>query len=343
MEPISESDSSDQVFPQTPTIRRNRSRRNNFQDQFQDSTENRDPERKIIIVGYPFTGSKTLTSALSILGYRCADETTHFTDHLEFWYKIANCTQQDPNIFKRMYEDYDVISGAPLIYFWEYILKCFPKSKIIFLNKEQDRWIDEATEMFNDYFYSYEHLALSCNLIFPNWLIKKFCRRLYVILAVTRWNFNQLLGPFNCDCNLMTGDLAAYIFLVFFQRCNWVENFNQIENLNSTSNSDNESPRNSQNEGGKNNNSNNNNSKKILINYLNSFKKPNLSKMLLLKKYTEHNQYINYIMPQCSEMANFFEMAKGIKQNGKNFLMKFCAFRHFFKVFQHFFFNKLIS
>ena len=84
---------------------------------------------KIIVAGYPKTGTKTMTEALEKLGYVVYDHYDHFYYHGKEWNKLLTTggTTED---FKRMYKDVDVVVDSPCYYFWQEIHKAFPDAKV---------------------------------------------------------------------------------------------------------------------------------------------------------------------------------------------------------------------
>ena len=84
---------------------------------------------KVIVAGYPKTGTKSMVLALTILGYKVYDFVEHFHYHREDWNKILTSggTTED---FKRMYENVDAVTDGPPYYFWEEISKAFPDAKV---------------------------------------------------------------------------------------------------------------------------------------------------------------------------------------------------------------------
>lgn len=218
-------------------------------------------KKKILIVGYHATDVKILNNALSLLGLNCCDYNTHFTKHLDTWFEIANCQKQDPHIFKHLYHDYDVISHAPALIFWEYIYKCYPESYVILLEKDQVKWLDDVIHQFNLYFYSYE-LVLS--IIFPDFLLKFLSPRLYKIIKLMEWNYTAMCGNFKIE-NLNLIDTLGWTLFSWLKKSRFNPKI------------------------------------KLVDQYLESHSNLPVSKMILLKKYTEHNEYIKFIMHKKDE------------------------------------------
>jgi len=84
---------------------------------------------KVILAGYPKTGIKTMSNALSLLGYKVFDFMEHFWYHGKDWNRmlIHGGSVED---FKTMYEDVDAITDAPVFFFWEQIHQAFPDALV---------------------------------------------------------------------------------------------------------------------------------------------------------------------------------------------------------------------
>ena len=84
---------------------------------------------KIIVAGLPKTGTKTVATALRLLGYNVYDLMEHYQYHRNEWINIYsnNATSLD---FQQMYKDVDAVTDLPACGFWEDILRAFPDSKV---------------------------------------------------------------------------------------------------------------------------------------------------------------------------------------------------------------------
>ena len=74
---------------------------------------------KVILVRYSKTGTKTITAALTKLGYRVYDSES-FIPHGKEWINIFNGNGSEAD-FKRMYENADAVSDKPPCTFWKEI------------------------------------------------------------------------------------------------------------------------------------------------------------------------------------------------------------------------------
>ena len=84
---------------------------------------------KIIVAGFPKTGTKSVHLALKQLGYTVCD-------HLEnFWYfdkKWEHILREGGTIkdFQEMYDNFDVVMDSPAYFFWKEIHSAFPAAKV---------------------------------------------------------------------------------------------------------------------------------------------------------------------------------------------------------------------
>ena len=99
---------------------------------------------KIICVGYWKTGTKSMTKALTTLGYNVYDfeEQIMYLKHL--WDKFFDGTVTDQDIYEA-FKDVDVIIDGPTVAFWSEIYKVFPEAKVSsFVKLERMVHFDDA-------------------------------------------------------------------------------------------------------------------------------------------------------------------------------------------------------
>ena len=84
---------------------------------------------KIIVAGYPKTGTKTMDAALQTLGFSVYGHTDNLSRLEQEWKKILleGGSIED---FRNMYADVDATSDVPACFFWEEILAAFPDAKV---------------------------------------------------------------------------------------------------------------------------------------------------------------------------------------------------------------------
>jgi len=84
---------------------------------------------KVILAGYPKTGTKTVANALTSLGYNVYDYMEHFWYHRKEWNKILT---EGGNVedFQRMYQQVDAVTDTPVYFFWEQIHQAFPDALV---------------------------------------------------------------------------------------------------------------------------------------------------------------------------------------------------------------------
>ena len=88
---------------------------------------------KVICAGYPKTGTKSLSAALTELGYRVFDYEEQFRYCGRRLQTLMDDGLQTQDI-REMYEDVDVVIDIPSSGFWEEIHKAFPDAKVRIVN-----------------------------------------------------------------------------------------------------------------------------------------------------------------------------------------------------------------
>lgn len=84
---------------------------------------------KVIVAGFPKTGTKSMNWALSALGYKVYDYPENVYLLQKEYKKIFHegwCTED----FRKMYEDVDAVVDTPAFFFWEELAKAFPDAKV---------------------------------------------------------------------------------------------------------------------------------------------------------------------------------------------------------------------
>ena len=95
---------------------------------------------KIIGAGLSKTGTKTLASALRILGYKVYDHAEHIEMHADDWLAIYR-GKKAPD-FPAMYEGVDAVTDLPAAFWYEEILEAFPDAKVILTVRDNDEmWV----------------------------------------------------------------------------------------------------------------------------------------------------------------------------------------------------------
>jgi len=84
---------------------------------------------KILCVGLWKTGTKSLSKALSLLGYNVYDYEEQYLYLKSIWVKFFDGTITDHDIYEA-FKDIDVLIDGPVIVFWEEIYKVFPDAKV---------------------------------------------------------------------------------------------------------------------------------------------------------------------------------------------------------------------
>lgn len=88
---------------------------------------------KVLCVGFWKTGTKSLSKALTHLGYNVYDYEEQITDLRHIWEKFFNGTISDTEIYEA-FKDIDVLIDGPVIVLWEEIYRVFPDAKVCVYN-----------------------------------------------------------------------------------------------------------------------------------------------------------------------------------------------------------------
>ena len=89
---------------------------------------------KLICAGLPKTGTKSLASALRILGYSVHDWEEQHSYHLDE-YLDALQGKHMPD-FAKMYANVDAITDSPACLFWDEIWAAFPEAKVLLMTRD---------------------------------------------------------------------------------------------------------------------------------------------------------------------------------------------------------------
>ncbi|CAK8677506.1 uncharacterized protein LOC143446744 [Clavelina lepadiformis] len=95
---------------------------------------------KVVVAGYTKTGTKSMSAALSELGFNVYDYLDHFWYHGDKWAKILSSSGGSIEDFKEMYHSVDAVTDSPAYKFWEEILQAFPDAKVILTSRDEDSW-----------------------------------------------------------------------------------------------------------------------------------------------------------------------------------------------------------
>ncbi|XP_076804510.1 uncharacterized protein LOC143448590 [Clavelina lepadiformis] len=102
---------------------------------------------KVIVAGDAKTGTTTMCTALTILGYKTYDFFEHYSYHGDDWNKLLE-SGGSVDDFRRMYQDVDAVTDVPACYFWEQIHEAFPDAKIILSIRDEDAWYKSFSKQF---------------------------------------------------------------------------------------------------------------------------------------------------------------------------------------------------
>jgi len=96
---------------------------------------------KVICAGYPKTGTKSLSAALTDLGYKVFD----YEEQFRYCGRRLQSLMDDglpTEEIREMFEDVDVVIDIPSSCLWEEIYKAFPEAKVILTERRsEDVWL----------------------------------------------------------------------------------------------------------------------------------------------------------------------------------------------------------
>ena len=106
---------------------------------------------KIICAGFPKTGTKSMANALTHLGFQVHDFEEHLEYNLDNYLKFFDGAVGE-EVFTEMYEDVDVVVDQPACTLWNILLRQFPESKVILMERESaESWFTSYYGMLENY------------------------------------------------------------------------------------------------------------------------------------------------------------------------------------------------
>ena len=151
---------------------------------------------KVICAGLSKTGTKSLASALRILGHNVYDFPEHIDIHLDEWLALYR-GEKAPD-FVSMYEGVDAVTDLPAAFWYEEILKVFPEAKIILTVRDNDEvWVQSWVK----------HLRMTREL-------GVFSKLAYLLFAKPR----ILLDLFNAQAQAVYGSINPTATALFKKR-----------------------------------------------------------------------------------------------------------------------------
>ncbi|KAK3727958.1 hypothetical protein QZH41_004903 [Actinostola sp. cb2023] len=96
---------------------------------------------KVICAGLLKTGTKSLASALRVLGYTVHDNEEQLVNHLDEYLQAFDGKQMPD--FAAMYADVDAVIASPACFFWKEILDAFPDAKVVLMVRDSEKvWLE---------------------------------------------------------------------------------------------------------------------------------------------------------------------------------------------------------
>nr|CAB3261762.1 uncharacterized protein LOC100177270 [Phallusia mammillata] len=94
---------------------------------------------KVILAGYPKTGTKTMAAVFTMLGYNNYDYLENYFYLHKEWLKIFDGSATNEDI-RKMFGDVDALTDTPVCLYWEELHQAFPEAKIILTTRDEDSW-----------------------------------------------------------------------------------------------------------------------------------------------------------------------------------------------------------
>nr|CAB3262191.1 uncharacterized protein LOC100178565 [Phallusia mammillata] len=102
---------------------------------------------KVILAGYPKTGTKTMAAAFTMLGFNNYDYMENYFYLHKEWMKIFDGSATNEDI-RRMFDGVDSLTDAPTCIYWEELQEAFPEAKIILTTRDEDSWYKSLINQF---------------------------------------------------------------------------------------------------------------------------------------------------------------------------------------------------
>ena len=124
-------------------------------------------EVRVLCLGMSRTGTMSLRAAFSQLGYQGV---YHYRvpaiekpSHSDFWLKALRTKYEEHGTvtrrdFDTVYDDYEVITDSPSVFFCRELLDAYPDAKVILQTRPMDIWFKSHVAniwSFNDEYYGY--------------------------------------------------------------------------------------------------------------------------------------------------------------------------------------------
>lgn len=99
---------------------------------------------EVINAGFSKTGTKTMNTALTILGYNVCDAPEAGYRHYREWWKIQN-GEEPRKVLRKMFDKnnqwgYTAVVDLPHNIFWDVLSDEFPEAKVILVLRDEDKW-----------------------------------------------------------------------------------------------------------------------------------------------------------------------------------------------------------
>ena len=123
---------------------------------------------KYIYAGFPKCGTKTMARVFTNLGLRVHDFEDSLLYSLDDWLLFCRTRGTSSksickDILYRIFKDFDVVTDAPGVLFWNELMEVFPEAKVIFWERDEDQWWKSFERQMNEWtplIYPYPDLVM---------------------------------------------------------------------------------------------------------------------------------------------------------------------------------------
>ena len=143
---------------------------------------------KLICAGASKTGSKSISYALRILGFKVFDFDDQLLHYMSEWHDLFSGKQMPD--FYRMFKDVDVVIDFPCNFFYEELMEAFPEAKVILSVRSdgEDAWAKSLKHQ--------QTISNNSYLTKVRWLVPTYDKMLYVL---RRWRM-AMYGTADPNC-----------------------------------------------------------------------------------------------------------------------------------------------
>lgn len=139
---------------------------------------------KVLVLGFPRTGTTSMQRVLKNLGYNCYNDYAilrHMRHQIPFWDQIGSINDQNTSsntskinwdsTFIHDKTQYTAAMGLPVCLYWKDIISYYPDCKVILLKRDCNKWYKSVFQTFG---WHYPFIRPFMNLMPSLFLYKKY-------------------------------------------------------------------------------------------------------------------------------------------------------------------------